>query len=426
VHKPGDIIDERYLLVKLLGLRGGAEIWEAEHEVVGRKVTLKLFSGDVASDPAVQARLAAESRAAAEIGHPAAVEVFDVGATAAGEAYLVAEPLRGETLRDLVGRRGRLRAPDACHLAREILAGLAAAHQAGIVHGALGPDAVVLRRDPGDRVVLKILDFVLVPSPEMRSELAEVGTAHMHPTSVTERAAPRIGSDPPGDAAMYLAPEQALGESEDPRSDLYAVGAMLFEMLTGQAPLRPERETMAQASVPEALLWIVERAMANAPSLRFASAQEMADALAPFAAKEASLAMALRDSMMPLLSGEARRSRGMARLERAVLGPAPSGRANLVVIDGARASARGPEPEEKAPEIPRPPRTPNLREVVRPFESGHPLRRGYARRARMARWLRPMVRRGRAPARAFERWLVPALFVLALCAGVLIARFLRM
>src|SRR3954470_24728659 len=113
MHRPGDIIDERYQLTRPLGIRAGAEVWEAEHEVVGRKVTLKILPGDLAADPTVQQRLVSEARAAAEIGHATVVEVYDVGVTPDGVAYLVSEPLRGETIADILARQGALQTDDA-------------------------------------------------------------------------------------------------------------------------------------------------------------------------------------------------------------------------------------------------------------------------------------------------------------------------
>ena len=120
MHRPGDIIDERYQLTRPLGIRAGAEVWEAEHEVVGRKVMLKILPGDLGVDPTVQQRLVSEARAAAEIGHATVVEVYDVGVTPEGIAYLVSEPLRGETIADILGRQGALQVDDACRVTLQL------------------------------------------------------------------------------------------------------------------------------------------------------------------------------------------------------------------------------------------------------------------------------------------------------------------
>jgi serine/threonine protein kinase len=293
VHRIGDIIDERYQLIRPLGIRQGAEWWEAEHEVVGRKVSLELLRGDLADDPDVQRRLIRESRAAAEIGHPTVVDVYDIGATADGEAFLVTERLHGEVLADLIARQGSIDPPVSCRIAMDILGGLGAAHAAGMVHGSLQASKVILRRASDGKLVVKILDF---------------------------------GLD-----------ESAAG----PAADIVAVGAILRELLAGQA-------------VGSDLGRIVD----DAADARIAGATELSDLLAPFAAPPGCSSLAPRDSLIPFLSPEARRSRGMARLEKAVLGDLTpqdraSGRPNLVLLDAP--ASRRPLP---TPKIPRPPIAP--------------------------------------------------------------------
>src|SRR5689334_24242872 len=158
----GDIIDHRYQLTRPLGVRNGAEMWEAEHRLAGRKVTLKVLPGD--SDPLVRDRLVTEARVAAEIGHPSVVEVYDVGIGEGGLAYLVTELLRGETLADIVARQGALQAEDACQVMLQVLAGLEAAHSANVIHGDLRADDIVLRKGRNGQLVVKLLDFGRFPS----------------------------------------------------------------------------------------------------------------------------------------------------------------------------------------------------------------------------------------------------------------------
>jgi serine/threonine protein kinase len=285
VHRVGDIIDERYQLVRPLGRRQEAEWWEAEHEVVGRTVTLKLLNGDVAEDPDVQQKLVLESRAASEIRHRTAIEVFDVGVTQDGEAFLVTEPLRGETLSDLVSRTGGLDPANVCRIALEILGGLEAAHAAGMAHGSLASSKVILGRGDDGALVVKILDFGLDTC------------------------------------------------ASDPADDIRTVGRIMREALTGRPAL------------PAELYLIADRAIAG----EIASARQMAETLAPFAAPPGCPSLAPRDSLMPFLSPEARRARALDRIEKAVQGdrepePRSSARPNLVGLP--------------TPEIPRPPRAP--------------------------------------------------------------------
>jgi serine/threonine protein kinase len=354
MHRIGEIIDGRYQLTRPLGLRRGAEMWEAEHKVAGHRVTLKVVSSDTGPSTEAQKRFVAEARAAAEIGHPGAVEVYDVGVTAQGTAYLVTEPLRGETLADIVGRQGAIEADDACQIARQILAALEAAHRARIVHGHLRAEDVILRRDPSGQLTVKLLDFGL--STEL-----DLG--------------PHAGEAP---ALSRL----------DPRLDVQAVGVILYEMLTGRCA-GSNGSRMPQAggggvqgtaqelvpAIPAALARIVDQAQHG--SKRLASVSELARQLEPFAVSERPPSVAPRDTLMPFLSPEARRSRGMARLERAVLGLSEprdkaSIRPNLVLIEGAGERTPRPVVSERTseaprqlnaqelmqPRIPRPPRSP--------------------------------------------------------------------
>ncbi|HKQ70853.1 MAG TPA: serine/threonine-protein kinase, partial [Polyangiaceae bacterium] len=202
MHRIGDIIDDRYQLTRPLGMRQGAEMWEAEHQLTGRKATLKLIPGQIERDPAVRKRVVAEARMAAEIGHPNVVEVYDVGVTPEGIGYLVTERLLGETLADLVARHGAMQTEDACQVALQVLAGLEAAHAAGIEHGALRPDSVILRRSRDGQLIVKLLDF---------------GAAAPLPSGAKAESMSRVS----GRANV--------------EADVHAVGAMLYEMLSGRA-----------------------------------------------------------------------------------------------------------------------------------------------------------------------------------------------
>jgi serine/threonine-protein kinase len=365
MHRIGDMIDQRYLLTRPLGVRQEAEMWEGEHRISGRKVTIKLVSaeGGVA---AAKIRFAAEARMAAEIGHPGIVDVYDVGVDE-GAAYLVMERLRGETLADIVTHQGAMQAEDACHVMLQVLGGLEAAHSAGITHGELRTESIILRRGRDGQLIVKLLDF---------------GGA--------SRGAD-LGSEAP-----VSAPRAAIGF--DPRDDIQAAGAILYDMLTGRVGVRqgaraqgngsipvPETAQALVPAIPAGLARVVDQAMGAVGSGRpIGSAREMASLLSPFAVSEQAPSLAPRDTLMPFLSPEARRSRGMARLERAVLGLSEpkekaSVRPNLVLIEGTPDTAlpsadapvkRGtsempramPAQDLVAPRIPRPPRTPQLEE----------------------------------------------------------------
>ena len=326
MHRIGDIIDERYLLTRPLGVRQGAEMWEAEHQVVGRKVTLKLVALEISADVVIRRRLVCEARAAAEIAHSSVVEIYDVGVTPEGVAYLVSEPLRGETLADMVARHGAMQPEDACQVILQVLAGLEAAHAANIVHGDLRSESVILRRGRNGQLVVKLLDFGVSPS------------------SLQTMTAPPSSES------------RSTGRTIDVTSDLQSAGSLLFEMLSGRSAssragaqesngghVGPTAHSLVPA-IPAALARIVDQATSPAVVRSIASAKDMASMLAPFAVSERPPSLAPRDTMMPFLSPEARKSRGMARLEKAVLGA--STRPNLVVIEGA---SRNPAAASNAP-----------------------------------------------------------------------------
>jgi len=337
-------------------------MWEGEHQISGRKVTIKLVSaeGGVAS---ARGRFAAEARMAAEIAHPGIVDVYDVG-EADGAAYLVLERLRGETLADIIAHQGAMQAEDACHVMLQVLAGLDAAHAAGVAHGDLRAESVILRRGRDGKLIVKLLDF----------------------GGAAKSAAPE--SDPP-----LSAPRAAV--DFDAREDVQAAGAILYDMLTGRVGIRqgariqgngsvpaPETAQALVPAIPAGLARLVDQAMGLGTGRSIGSAREMASLLSPFAVSEQAPSLAPRDTLMPFLSPEARRSRGMARLERAVLGLSEpkekiSVRPNLVLIEGTPDGAlrpgdapakrstseapRGlPSQDLLSPRIPRPPRTPEL------------------------------------------------------------------
>jgi serine/threonine protein kinase len=344
MHRIGDIIDHRYQLTRPLGVRNGAEMWEAEHRLAGRKVTLKVVPD---ADSPARDRLVAEARVASEIGHPSIVEVYDVGVAEEGLAYLVTELLRGETLADIVTRHGAMQPEDACQVMLQVLAGLEAAHVANVAHGDLDADDIVLRKGRNGQLIVKILDFGRALSDGRANAL----------------------------------------------TDIQAVGAILYEMLTGRArqgaPAQAAQATsnevpeVAQSlvpAIPQPLARIVDEALAveTTKGTSVGSAKRLAEELAPFAISDRAPSLAPRETLMPFLSQEARKSRGMARLERAVLGleNKPSARPNLFVIEGSQEKAvrrtdrpsRAPQPQAVRPSldsddlieprIPRPPRTP--------------------------------------------------------------------
>ena len=258
---------DRYQLTRIVGRGGMGEVWAARDIRLGRDVAVKRLSPHLASEPGVRERFDVEARAAAGLNHPNVVAVFDSGEHE-GIPFLVMELLPGRTLADeLVD--GPLDPGRARQVGGEVLAALAASHAAGILHRDVKPGNVLLGADGA----VKVADFGIAKSTEAL-DLTTTGTI--------------VGT------AAYLAPERLAGQPATAQADLYAVGVLLYEALSGLKPFAADtpmgllRAVEAQDPVPLAearpgldpsLVATVERAMDPDPGRRFATASDMAAAL---------------------------------------------------------------------------------------------------------------------------------------------------
>jgi serine/threonine-protein kinase len=257
------LFDRRYLIQRKLGAGGMAAVYLAEDQELGRRVALKLLDDRHASDEQFVERFRREAQNAAGLNHPNIVSIFDRGQ--AEETYYIAmEFLDGRTLKELVLRNGPTPIPIAIDYARQILQALAFAHRHGIVHRDIKPHNIVVGRDGR----LKVTDFGIARSGA--SQMTEAGSI--------------VGT------AQYLSPEQARGAQVDPRSDLYSLGIVMYEMLTGKVPFTgdapveiamkhlssvPDPPSKTRPEVPASLDAVVMRALAKDPDERFDSAEEM-------------------------------------------------------------------------------------------------------------------------------------------------------
>jgi beta-lactam-binding protein with PASTA domain len=211
----GRVLDGRYRLESRVARGGMASVYAATDLRLERPVAVKIMHAALADDEEFVARFIREARAAASLSHPNVVAVYDQGAD--GDAvYLVMEYVAGHTVRDLLRRRGRLDYGEALALAEPILAALAAAHDAGLVHRDIKPENVLLAAD--GRV--KVADFGLARA--------------IASSTLTGTAGPVIGT------IAYLSPEQVQRGAADARSDVYAAGVLMYELLTGETPFRGE------------------------------------------------------------------------------------------------------------------------------------------------------------------------------------------
>jgi serine/threonine-protein kinase len=292
----GDIIDGKYRIVRLIGEGGMGAVYEGENTRIHRRVAIKVLHSSVAEQAEAVARFEREAQAAGRIGSDHIVEVLDLGALPGGDRYLVMEFLEGDGLGARIKARGSLTPSDLYPVAHQLLEGLAAAHGAGIIHRDLKPDNVfLLRSRAGKTDFVKLLDFGISKFNQMSGDSG---------FSMTRTGA--VMGTP-----YYMAPEQAKGSREmDHRVDLYAVGVILYEALTGQVPFsadtfnellfkivleEPRPLTVVDPSLDPGFAAIVTKAMARDPAHRFQNAREFQQALAQWGAGQgAMLANALR------------------------------------------------------------------------------------------------------------------------------------
>jgi serine/threonine protein kinase len=270
---PGQLLDGRYKIVRLIAEGGMGAVYEAEAVRIGRPVAVKVLHPRFAASPLEVERFRREARTAVQVSSPHVVEMLDFGQTATGELFLVMELLQGESLRDRLSREGALPPAQVADLMRQLLRGLAAAHGAGIVHRDLKPDNLWLVPEEGHER-LTILDFGIAK---------HAGTV---PGAASTQAGLVVGTP------EYLSPEQAVGGELDHRADLYSAGLIAWVLLTGRHPFpsgdtrallkaqaydpvpSPEREVPELAAYP-ALLRFVARATVKDRTGRAQSASEL-------------------------------------------------------------------------------------------------------------------------------------------------------
>jgi eukaryotic-like serine/threonine-protein kinase len=277
----GDLVGGKYRIVRVIGDGGMGTVYEARHEMLGTAVALKFLHGELAKRAGLAQRFLQEARVSANIQSPHVTKVTDVDTAPDGTPYLVMELLNGESLQQLLDRRSKLPPDQAIDFALQTLSGLEAAHAIGVVHRDLKPDNVFVTPSGGGPL-LKLIDF---------------GIAKLRASNEYQRGLTRAG------ALMgtpeYMAPEQLYSAAEvDHRADIFSLGVMLFEMLSGYRPadgddaqaivgkivageIRDLRQL--EPELPESLVGVVLRAIAPERGDRFDSAHEMRQALASFA-----------------------------------------------------------------------------------------------------------------------------------------------
>jgi serine/threonine-protein kinase len=289
------LFDGRYRIIRKLGSGGMANVYLAEDEELGRRVAIKILNDRYANDELFIERFRREAKSAAGLSHPNIVSIYDRG-EAEGTYYIAMEVIEGRSLKELILTRGPLPITNALMFAREILDALRFAHRHGIIHRDIKPHNILI----GERV--KVTDF----------GIARAGTSQM-----TE-AGSIMGT------AQYLSPEQARGAPVTAASDLYSVGIVLYEMLTGKVPFTgdspieiamkhlnepPKPPSRIRPEIPEELDQVVLRALAKEPEQRYQTAEEFIEDLTrveaglPVAAETAEAATAVITGATALQTG---------------------------------------------------------------------------------------------------------------------------
>ncbi|MBV2362422.1 Stk1 family PASTA domain-containing Ser/Thr kinase [Streptomonospora nanhaiensis] len=317
----GTTLDQRYRVEARVASGGMATVYVAHDLRLDRRLACKVMHPSLAEDPTFVRRFINEAHSVAKLSHPNVVQVFDQG-TDQGHVYLCMEYVPGRTLRDMLHARGRLAARDALDIIAPVLAALGAAHQAGMIHRDVKPENVLLTEDG----LVKVADFGLARAVESQQGMTKTGTL--------------MGT------AAYLAPEQIERGTSDARTDVYAAGIMLYELLTGRQPHTGDtpisiayqhvnedvpRPSRMVPGIPPEVDTLVTRATERDPRYRPANAGQYL-----------ALVLEARNALPAAAGADPARDAATAVVPAAV-GPAPGPNDTLVVEAGGLADLRDPD-----------------------------------------------------------------------------------
>ena len=247
-----------YLVVEPLGEGGMGLVYRARHPLLNRSFAIKVLRPEIATDAVSSSNFVREAQTLSSLKHPSIIDIVGFGLLGDGRHYMVMEFLLGRTLEQELADHGRLDAERALKLSDEILDALSAAHSVEVIHRDMKPSNVFLEKVSGGREVVKLLDF---------------GLAKQQPVALTETEAGVNGTSAIAGTPEYIAPEQAVGRPASTQSDLYSFGVMLFEMLSGSLPFKPDQKLEKGPRVLELMTRHVHQAPPTlqeaAPDVRF-------------------------------------------------------------------------------------------------------------------------------------------------------------
>ena len=264
------LLDGRYRVHGILAKGGMGTIYEGQHVELGRPVAIKVLRAHRRGGGHSARRLAREAQIASSLGHAHICQIYDMGRLADGEPYIVMERLFGKTLAQRLSTDGAPAIDDAMSILEQTLSALDSAHRNGVIHRDIKPDNIFLTSDTMGSPFVKILDFGLAKLMLSQHEsFTDPGTVLGTPA--------------------YMAPEQLMGIGADERTDIFACGVMMYEMVTGRQPFtggdyesltemilhqEPSDPRSVRSDVPEPIVDVVMRALAKRPSNRFDSAAQ--------------------------------------------------------------------------------------------------------------------------------------------------------
>ncbi|WP_437661483.1 protein kinase domain-containing protein [Sorangium sp. So ce1182] len=338
----GDVLAEKYEVERVLGEGGMGVVVAARHLLLGERVAIKFLLPQARERADLVARFLREGQAAARIRSEHVTRVYDVGTLARGEPYLVMEYLEGTDLKALLRSRGPLPVELACDYLLQACEALAEAHALGIIHRDLKPGNLFLSQRADGSPLIKVIDFGI-------SKMALTAEPAAHKERDMTESSAMLGSP------LYMAPEQMVSsKSVDARADVWSMGAILYQLLTGATPFHgdsvmeiydrilegPPRASALRADVPPRLEWVVQRCLQKTPADRFGNIAELAAELAQLAPPHAQHLAERAARVLRVRPGSLAEGSGELASPRRPLSTSP-GPPGATPASGGNSSARG-------------------------------------------------------------------------------------